>query len=248
MVCRSVASRGDLIGESPRVPVDVTGPREHRGEDAHRCALGKGGHHAGNADARADVSARRDDRLHGLSGALGAEVVQHEAVLTENAGVLAKRRGLVLPVVDLADGDLEPVLRLHSRRRERRGERHRASERHRRFACHLLLLVVRLRLLLEALAEVLPEALLEVLPNVLLEVLPRAGNRPASASRMHQYSQVRPTTLGIALIEPASLASPLVSGTTLPSSCAWSWYSALRHMKIVRDTSSRKSLPTTVAP
>ena len=37
----------------------------------------------------------------------GADVLQHQAVLLEDAGVLAERRRLVFPVVDLADRDLE---------------------------------------------------------------------------------------------------------------------------------------------
>src|SRR6266700_4804365 len=53
--------------------------------------------------------------------------------------------------------------------------------------------------------------------------LPRRGGiRPASASRHDQYSHVRPTTLGIALMAPASLVSPGDNGTTLPSICACS--------------------------
>ena len=65
---------------------------------------------------------------------------------------------------------------------------------------------------------------------------------------MVQYSQVRPTTFGRALIEPASRVSPLESGTTLPSMCACNWNTAFWHMNTERDTSSGRSLPTTVAP
>ncbi len=55
-------------------------------------------------------------------------------------------------------------------------------------------------------------------------------------------------TFGSALSVLASLVSPGVRVVTLPSRCALSWYSAFWHMKIVRETSSRMSLPTTVAP
>ena len=65
---------------------------------------------------------------------------------------------------------------------------------------------------------------------------------------MVQYSQVRPVTLGSELIEPASFVSPLDSGTTLPRRWACSWNCAFWQMKIERETSSRTSAPTTVAP
>src|SRR5207244_10481393 len=122
---------------------------------------------------------------------------QHKAMLAENPGVLTERRGLVLPVVDLTDGDLEPVLRV---RRGGRAQRQHASERHQMVTTHdLVLRVIRLRLMPEVLREVSPEALRELRFDALLEVAPRDGSRPASASRIDQYSQVRPTTLGIAL-------------------------------------------------
>jgi hypothetical protein len=89
-------------------------------------------------------------------------------------------------------------------------------------ASHLFLLVAGFRCLLEALFERGLESLGEDRAEVLLEALPRSGRRPASASRIDQYSQVRPTTLGMALIEPARFVSPPVSGTTLPSRCACS--------------------------
>ncbi len=48
--------------------------------------------------------------LDGFAGAAGADRLQHQAVLLEDAGVLAERRRLVLPIVDLPDRDLELIL------------------------------------------------------------------------------------------------------------------------------------------
>src|SRR5262249_37734082 len=48
---------------------------------------------------------------------------EHEVVPLEDARVLAERRRLVLPIVDLADGDLELIFRPRGRHGERdRGE------------------------------------------------------------------------------------------------------------------------------
>src|SRR5205085_10740817 len=120
--------------------------------------------------------------------------------------VLAEGRALVLPIVDLADRDLEAIL-CRRWRRERR-KRERADERCPKFASHFVLRV-RLRVVLEAAREARLEVLREVLADTLDEA--RGGRRPASASRIDQYSQVRPTTLGSALREPASCVSPLDS-------------------------------------
>jgi hypothetical protein len=43
---------------------------------------------------------------------------------------------------------------------------------------------------------------------------------PAAASRKLQYSQVRFTTVGIALMTPASLVSPGCNGVAAPSASA----------------------------
>ena len=64
---------------------------------------------AGDADAAADVGRAGDHRLDGLAGALRADALQLQVVLLEDAGVLAERRRLVFPVVDLADRELERV-------------------------------------------------------------------------------------------------------------------------------------------
>ena len=150
MVCFSVASLRLLIGEIRlHVPVDVPGSREHRGKYAHRRTLGIGAHDAGNAYARADIRTAGDDRLHGLAGTRGAEAFQHQIVLLEDAGVLAQRRRLVLPIVDLADCELELVLRLRRRngRRERGNEGDRTGELapHRVLPFFRLFVVFRLR-------------------------------------------------------------------------------------------------------
>jgi hypothetical protein len=65
---------------------------------------------AGNADAGAEIGAAGDDRLHGFARTLGADILEHQVVLFEDAGVLTERRRLVFPVVDLTDRDLELIL------------------------------------------------------------------------------------------------------------------------------------------
>ena len=66
-----------------------------------------------------------------LARALRAERLDLEIVLLEDADVLAERRRLVLPVVDLADGDLQRVLRRGLRGAEReRGQRAADAEYH----------------------------------------------------------------------------------------------------------------------
>ena len=97
------------LGIGLHVPVKVAGAGEGRRQNAHRRALGECAHHAGGADAGADIGRAGDHRLDGLAGALRADVLQHQTVLLEDAGVLAERRRLVFPVVDLADRDLERV-------------------------------------------------------------------------------------------------------------------------------------------
>ena len=92
------------------VPVKIAGAGEGGRKNAHRRALGKGAHHAGCADARADIRTARNHRLNGLAGALRAGIFKHQAVLLEDAGILTERRRLVFPVVDLPDDDLERVL------------------------------------------------------------------------------------------------------------------------------------------
>ena len=93
------------------VPVEIAGAGEGRQQHAHRRALGEGAHHARDADARAEIGRARHHRLNGLARALRAERLDLEIVLLEDAGVLAERRRLVLPVVDLPDRDLQRVLR-----------------------------------------------------------------------------------------------------------------------------------------
>ena len=84
---------------------------ERRADGAHRRALRIGAEHRVRAGADADIDARRDDRLQGLAAALRVEHVEHEAVLLEDAGVLAKLGDALLPAAALPDRDLERVLR-----------------------------------------------------------------------------------------------------------------------------------------
>ena len=93
------------------VPVEIAGAGEGRQQDAHRRALGEHPHDARDPDPDADIGAAGDDRLHGLAGTRGAEIVEGQPVFLEDAGVLAERRHLVFPIVDLPDRDLELVVR-----------------------------------------------------------------------------------------------------------------------------------------
>jgi hypothetical protein len=70
---------------------------------------------------RAEIGAARDHGLKGFARALGADRFDDKIVLFEDAGILAECRRLVFPVVDLADRDLQGVLRVcrQARRQER---------------------------------------------------------------------------------------------------------------------------------
>jgi hypothetical protein len=78
----------------------------------------------GHADSGADIGGTRDHRLNGLAGSLRADILKHEAVLFENAGILAECRRLIFPIVDLADHELKRILR----RSRPDGQRERNSE------------------------------------------------------------------------------------------------------------------------
>src|SRR5262249_20289104 len=144
--------------------------------------------------------------LHGLAGAGGAEALQHQIVLLEDPSIAAEGRRLVLPVVDLADGDLELVLRVRGRANQR--ERNNTCDRPRQLAYEIH----------RILAFFLPVRPCDnVLPDVLLRpdaargrALACGGRPPALPRRSVQYSQVRLVTFGMALITPASLVSPAV--------------------------------------
>src|SRR5262249_7088681 len=90
----------------------------------------------GNADAGAEIGAAGDDGLHGLARALRADVLEHEVVPLEDARVLAERRRLVLPIVDLADGDFELIFRPRRRESEQRNKRERARSQHNKYRYH----------------------------------------------------------------------------------------------------------------
>ena len=59
----------------------------------------------------ADVDAAGEHDLDGLTAALGVEHVEREAMLLEDAGVLAEFRHALLPAAALPDRDLERILR-----------------------------------------------------------------------------------------------------------------------------------------
>ena len=59
----------------------------------------------------ADVDAAGEHDLDGLAAALGVEHVEREAMLLEDAGVLAELRHALLPAAALPDRDLERILR-----------------------------------------------------------------------------------------------------------------------------------------
>src|SRR5262245_995528 len=126
---------GDVLDRLERrirlhVPIEIAGSGEGRQQDVHRRAARESAHDAGDANAGAEIGAAGDDGLHGLARALGADIVQHQVMLLEDAGVLAERRRLVLPVVDLADRDLELILRERRSEREQRNQREHARPRH----------------------------------------------------------------------------------------------------------------------
>src|SRR6185437_2352217 len=180
---------------------------------AHRRALRHGAQHPRDADAAAEIGAAGDDRLDGLAGAGGAEVIEHDVVLLEEARILTERRRLVLPVVDLANCHLQLVL---GRRRQRQ-QRKRAGDQPCPYGnpSH--------RFFLPLIGPRLPACLAACAPRAGRDDEPlRAGAEapggipPRRASRLAQYSQVRSGTLGILLIAPAISISPGVSMPTRP--------------------------------
>src|SRR5262245_17377810 len=106
------------------IEVDVAGAGEIRADHADRRALGEGAQHALRADIDAEIGAAGDHRLHGLARPRGAEVLERDAVFLEDAGLLPEDRRLPAPDFELADRNLELVLRECRRRRGR----HRARE------------------------------------------------------------------------------------------------------------------------
>src|SRR5262249_50522092 len=108
------------------VPIQISGPGERGQQDAQRRASGERAHDPGDADAGAEIGAAGDAGVHGFARALSADILEHEIVPLEDARVLAERRRLVLPIVDLADGDLELILRPRRREREQPNEHERA--------------------------------------------------------------------------------------------------------------------------
>ncbi len=92
------------------VEKDIAGAGEIRAQRADRRALGERAQHTLGTDIDTEVGASRDHRLHGLTRAGGTEVLQLDAVLLEDTGLLAEDRHLSAPYLQLPYGDLEPVL------------------------------------------------------------------------------------------------------------------------------------------
>ena len=118
---------------------DVAGAGEIGADDADRRTLGEGAQHALGADIDAEIGAAGDHRLHGLAGARGAEDLERDPMLLEDAGLLAEDRRLAAPDLELADRDLERVLRLRrssreSERRNKRASQHRSVHRFHRMS------------------------------------------------------------------------------------------------------------------
>ena len=80
-----------------------------RADDAHRCALGIGGHGALGADREAKIDRAGDDRLQRLARPRRVDDFEVDAVLLEDAGLLAEIRNRRVPVAALADGELEEI-------------------------------------------------------------------------------------------------------------------------------------------
>ena len=110
------------------VPVEVAGAGEGRQQDAHRRAALRT-----RASRRRRRRRRRDRREPEITAWMVSPApcvpndLDLEIVLLEDAGVLAERRRLVLPVVDLADRDLQRVLRRSRRGAEREQRRARSA-------------------------------------------------------------------------------------------------------------------------
>jgi hypothetical protein len=141
-------------------------------------------------------------------------------MLFEDTGLLTEDRRLPTPDFKLADRDLEIVLRVRSRNRERnRSDEHdRACPSGGGVPIHLFL---RWGLRDGVLRELL--TLAGAAGRRGLDVAPaRGGSPPALPRRSVQYSQVRFVTFGSALSEPASLISPAVKVVTSPISLALS--------------------------
>src|SRR5664280_377171 len=198
----------------------------------------------------------RDSRLDGFAGALRSDILQHQAVLLEDAGVLAKRRGLVLPVIDLPDRELELIVGASRGTRER--QRHDQPERggdtfeflHAMSSLTYFLslqVFYRCKSCVAAFnTECRPGESLNSQRRRILRIrrgfaaaradlafLTAVGTPPAKppdlATRIDQYSQERVSPVVLAVIWPASCASPGDSEAMVPPIVrARTWYSALR--------------------
>ena len=99
-----------------RVPV-IGGAGGFRADDAHRRALGVSADRADGADRKADIDAVGDRPAAGSRRCRTCRSFEIEAVLLENAGLVAEMRDRGVPIAALADGELHLVLRRRPARR-----------------------------------------------------------------------------------------------------------------------------------
>src|SRR5262249_57679979 len=108
----------------PHIPIEVPCPGEIHPDHADGRALGIGAQNRGGADPDREIGGAGNDRLQGLAPAGGAEDVEDDAMLFEDAGALAEPRRIDRPQPKLPDCNLERLLR----RRARDGKRDRSRE------------------------------------------------------------------------------------------------------------------------
>src|SRR6185436_19921753 len=92
-----------------------------RADHPDRSAFGECAEDRMSTGPDADVDAAGEHDLDGLAAALGVEHVEREAMLLEDAGVLAELRHALLPAAALPDRDLERILRDRSAVQEHQG-------------------------------------------------------------------------------------------------------------------------------
>ena len=100
-----------LTGEIGHHVIELlVGAGERGANAAQRRTLEESAEQRVGAEPDADVDAVGDHRLQRLGAALGVEQFQRQAVLLEDALVLAEVGDGLLPAAALADGDLEVVV------------------------------------------------------------------------------------------------------------------------------------------
>jgi hypothetical protein len=93
------------------VQIGIVGSGHGRPDDADRRALGVGAHDSQRPEPDAEVGAAGDHRLQSLARALGIEDVEHDAMLSEDAGILRELRDRLIPDSLGPDRELERILR-----------------------------------------------------------------------------------------------------------------------------------------